>query len=577
MHTNFGRCTVRRMHSSDGGIFCAGNVFSQGKKPKKTRARAILMILFLLQLTRMSTKPVSPTIDRLDLLKRPVILRAIALILSFCLLLLGVHVTSIVAAHRGQLQDTATNTANMARVLASHAERTIKMGEAVLGEMVERAEYERFDSKETARLHARLQAVADTTPEIQELFIYDREGRRIVTSLEATLPGSNADREFFRYHMQHADRRVHIGLPIRSRSSGVLTIPLSRRVNRADGSFGGVVMASLKLDFFGKFYDSLDVGQSGTIILALDDGTLLYRRPFVEALVGTSINTGPVFQLYRKKGPVGTAMLTAKIDNIERLYSYRHLEQYPLLVAIAQSKEEILSEWWQTFIRMSCLVAGAIAILVWGAQRMIRQLMVREALEDELRRARVITEQHNVALQALANTDSLTGLANRRHFEQTLATEYERSRRTGKPCSVILSDVDFFKKYNDHYGHVEGDACLRQVATAIAGSLRRPADLAARYGGEEFVVLLPETDLDGASAVAEHIRQRIAALALPHADSPLGHVTISLGVYTGAAGEGSDAGAWIKAADSFLYDAKAAGRNRYVAGAQARDGASVAP
>jgi diguanylate cyclase (GGDEF)-like protein len=525
----------------------------------------------------MSTEPVSPTIDRLELLKRPVILRAIALILSFCLLLLGVHVTSIVAAHRGQLQDTATNTANMARVLASHAERTIKMGEAVLGEMVERAEYERLDSEETVRLHARLQAVADSTPEIQELFIYDREGRRIVTSLEATLPGSNADRAFFRYHMQHADRRVHIGQPIRSRSSGVITIPLSRRVNRADGSFGGVVMASLKLEFFGKFYDSLDVGQSGTIILALDDGTLLYRRPFVEAMVGTSIRNGPVLQLYQKNGPVGTAMLTAKIDNVERLYSYRHLEAYPLLVAIARSKEEILSEWWQTFIRMSCLVAGAIAILVWGAQRMIRQLMVREALEDELRRARVVTEQHNVALQALANTDSLTGLANRRHFEQTLATEHERSRRTGKPCSVILSDVDYFKKYNDHYGHVDGDACLRQVAAAIAGSLRRPADLAARYGGEEFVVLLPETDLDGASAVAENIRQRIAGLALPHADSPLGHVTISLGVYTGAAREGSDTGAWIKAADSLLYDAKAAGRNRYVAGAQACDGASVAP
>jgi diguanylate cyclase (GGDEF)-like protein len=524
----------------------------------------------------MSTKPTSSTIERLDLLKRPVILRAIALIICFCLLLLGVHITSIVGAHRGQLHDTATNTANMARVLASHAERTIKMGEAVLGEMVERAEYESLDSQETVRLHARLQAVADTTPEIQELFIYDRDGKRIVTSLEATLPGSNADREFFRYHMQHADRRVHIGHPIRSRSSGVLTIPLSRRVNRPDGSFGGVVMASLKLDFFGKFYDSLDVGKSGTIILALDDSTLLYRRPFDAAMVGVSIATGPVFQLYRRNGPVGTAMLTAKIDNVERLYSYRHLEAYPLVVAIARSKEEILSEWWQTFIKMSCLVAGAIAILVWGAQRMIRQLIVREALEGELRRARAITEQHNVALQALANTDSLTGLANRRHFEKTLAIEYERSRRTGKPCSVILSDVDYFKKYNDHYGHVEGDACLRQVAAAIAGSLRRPADLAARYGGEEFVVILPETSLEGASAVADNIRKRIAALALPHADSPLGRVTISLGVHSGVAVGGAGMEAWIKAADSLLYDAKAAGRNRFVAGAQEPDGASDA-
>ena len=264
-------------------------------------------------------------------------------------------------------------------------------------------------------------------------------------------------------------------------------------------------------------------------------------------------------------------MLVAKIDNVERLYSYRHLEEYPLLVAIAQSKQEILDSWWSAFIRMSCLVAGAIGLLIWGAQRMIRQLMLREALEDELRRARALTEQHNVALQELANTDSLTGLANRRHFEKTLGTEQERTRRTGKPCSVILSDVDYFKKYNDHYGHVDGDACLRQVATAIAGSLRRPADLAARYGGEEFIVILPETDLEGACAVAENIRSRIAALRMEHADSPLGHVTISLGVYTGYATDGGgEAEGWVKAADSLLYDAKSAGRNRFSAAEQAR-------
>jgi len=520
----------------------------------------------------MSISSPPSSIDRLDKLRRPVIFRAIALIVVFCLLLLGVHVSSIVAAYQGQLDDTSVSTDNMARALASHAERTILIGGTVLSEMVERAEYEQLDGKETARLHARLQAVASSTPEIQELFIYDSAGNRLVTSLATTLRGSNADREFFRYHMTHADRQVHIGHPIRSRSSGVLTIPLSRRVNRPDGSFGGVVMASLRLDFFGKFYGSLDVGKSGTIILALDNGTLLYRRPFDAAMVGSDIKSGPIYQLYKKNGPVGTAMLTAKIDNVERLYSYRHLDGYPLLVAIAQSKEEILSAWWRSFIRMSCLVAGAVGIVAWGGQRMIRQLMVREALEDELRRARAVTEQHNVDLQALANTDSLTGLANRRHFEQTLATEQERARRSGKPCSVILSDVDYFKKYNDHYGHVEGDACLRQVAAAIAGSLRRPADLAARYGGEEFVIILPETGLEGASAVAENIRARIAALALPHADSPFGHVTISLGVYTGIATTGGAAGDWIKAADSLLYDAKAAGRNRFAAAEQARAG-----
>jgi diguanylate cyclase (GGDEF)-like protein len=181
-----------------------------------------------------------------------------------------------------------------------------------------------------------------------------------------------------------------------------------------------------------------------------------------------------------------------------------------------------------------------------------------------LREAQEVTELQNVSLQAQANTDSLTGLGNRRLFEQTAANEQERARRSGKPCSLIMSDVDFFKKYNDRYGHVAGDACLRQVALAIACGLRRPADLAARYGGEEFVIVLPETDLDGARAVAENIRASIAAQAIPHADSPFSHVTLSLGVYTAAPAAG-DVALWTRAADAALYEAKETGRNRVVA------------
>lgn len=521
--------------------------------------------------------PIKPSsIDLLDEIRKPVIPRAIALIVAFCLLLVVVHVTSMLSARQGELSDTETSTANMARALASHAERSIKMAESILDEMVERAEFAEPDNKETVRLHARLAAIVAATPEIQELFIYDADGNRLVTSLPRTLPGSNADREFFRYHVQHADRGVHIGMPIHSRSTGILTIPLSRRVERPDGSFGGVVMASLRLDYFGKFYESFDVGKTGTIVLVVDNGTLLFRRPFNPAAVGSDFRASAIYQLYKTMGPVGTAMRVAKVDGIERLYSYRHLDGFPLLVAIAQSKDEILESWRSAAIKMSCMVAAAIAFLAWGGHRMIRQLMVREALEDELRHARELTEEHNIALQALANTDSLTGLANRRHFERILALEHERGRRTGKPCTVILADVDHFKKYNDHYGHVAGDACLRDVAAAIAGSLRRPADLAARYGGEEFIVILPETDLDGACAVGEQIRARIAGLALDHDASPFGHVTISLGVYTGyATGRVDEPARWIKAADTLLYGAKAAGRNRVAAQTDDVDMASL--
>jgi diguanylate cyclase (GGDEF)-like protein len=120
--------------------------------------------------------------------------------------------------------------------------------------------------------------------------------------------------------------------------------------------------------------------------------------------------------------------------------------------------------------------------------------------------------------------------------------------------------------YTDRYGHVAGDACLREVADAIGASLKRPADLAARYGGEEFVVVLPDTDLVGACAVAEQIRSRIAALVISHEDSQIGHVTVSLGVYTAHPGAGGgDTADWIRAADAMLYRAKGAGRNCFVA------------
>jgi diguanylate cyclase (GGDEF)-like protein len=127
-----------------------------------------------------------------------------------------------------------------------------------------------------------------------------------------------------------------------------------------------------------------------------------------------------------------------------------------------------------------------------------------------------------------------------------------------------MCDVDFFKKYNDRYGHVAGDDCLRKVAAAIGAGARRPVDLAARYGGEEFALVLPDTGLEGATIVAEAIRTAVAALALEHADSPTGKVSVSLGVVAAPTGTEPD-GAWVEAADRLLYEAKAGGRNRVAA------------
>ncbi len=168
----------------------------------------------------------------------------------------------------------------------------------------------------------------------------------------------------------------------------------------------------------------------------------------------------------------------------------------------------------------------------------------------------------NQELQRLSMTDGLTGIANRRLFDESLDREWRRCRRLKKPLSIILFDVDFFKKYNDRYGHQTGDECLRLVAKEVSRTASRPGDMAARYGGEEFVLILAETDQEGARWVADRIRQNLSALRIPHDGSDYKHVTISCGVVSVVPGEELSAEKLVKSADIALYIAKEQGRNR---------------
>ena len=178
---------------------------------------------------------------------------------------------------------------------------------------------------------------------------------------------------------------------------------------------------------------------------------------------------------------------------------------------------------------------------------------------------RDITVQHEQkgVLATLASRDGLTGLANRRTFDETLVAEVRRASRAEAPLSLLMIDVDCFKSFNDAYGHQHGDVCLRAVAAAIEGAVKRAGDTVARYGGEEFSVILPDTDLSGAAIIAERIRHAVEELGLEHRASTSGAVvTVSLGATT-AERDGLNADELVKAADSALYRSKRAGRNRF--------------
>lgn len=165
------------------------------------------------------------------------------------------------------------------------------------------------------------------------------------------------------------------------------------------------------------------------------------------------------------------------------------------------------------------------------------------------------------ALEKLASRDGLTGLANRRCFDDTLHTEWARALRLCQPLSLLMVDVDNFKAYNDANGHLGGDECLKRIATAVASEIRAN-DLVARYGGEEFAVILPNQSLKGAAVVAERIRRRVEALQVPNGPAPLRLVTVSIGAATAIAGPDNSASDLVAIADAALYRAKHLGRNR---------------
>lgn len=174
-------------------------------------------------------------------------------------------------------------------------------------------------------------------------------------------------------------------------------------------------------------------------------------------------------------------------------------------------------------------------------------------------------ERLNRQLERLAHSDGLTQLANRRHFDETLAREWDRLRREGRPLAVLFIDVDFFKPYNDTYGHAAGDDCLAALGGVLQQAARRPGDLAARYGGEEFVIILPGTDVAGAREVAERVLADVDALGIPHAGSQVsGNVTVSIGLAVRIPGPSDSAEELLEAADRAVYTAKRTGRHRIV-------------
>ncbi|QJQ20871.1 GGDEF domain-containing protein [Pseudomonas sp. SK] len=447
---------------------------------------------------------------------------------------------------------------NLARATAQHAEDAIRQVDAITAALAERLEGDGFGHIDRPRLHALLVQQKNIMPQLHGLFVYDAEGNWIVTDQAAIPPkANNADRDYFIYHRTHSDRGVHIGSVVRSRSTGDLIIPISRRLEHADGSFAGVLLGTIKVDWFVHYYGDFKIDERGALVLALRDGTILVRRPFVERVVGSSLAKSEIFRNHLPYAAEGLVEAVAVVDGTPRLYAYRALASYPLVVEAGLSRESIVAPWRHDAIKsMAVLLLLLLGLAAFGGV-VLRQLRERIFIERALHQA-------HQTLKSLALTDSLTGLGNRRRLDAVFEAELRRARRQGYSLTLVMLDLDYFKAYNDRYGHPAGDQCLRRFGEVLQQALKRPADLAVRYGGEEFTLLLPDTDARGAELLVEEVQQLLRRQMLEHAGSPLGRLSCSAGIATGdPAREEVTAERLMAAADAALYEAKRQGRDRY--------------
>jgi diguanylate cyclase (GGDEF)-like protein/PAS domain S-box-containing protein len=610
-------------------------------------------------------------------------LLAAGFIALVCAAILGISALGEWRSRATTLKGAETDMANLARSLTQHAEDSLELMDTGIVGVVSRLETDGTGFETLSKLRKVLEARKDGLKRIYGIVILDGNGDWLTSS--GVMGVNLADREYFQHHKRSASRDVFVGTPVRSKTDGEWIITVSRRFNRPDGSFAGVVFAAISSKYFSLFYQQFDNGAHGAITLLNADGIVLARSPDNGAVVGRDISNEPLFRDPLLRSASGVYYFRSPLDGMQRLSFYKRSDQFPLVVLAAVQQDEVLAPWRQAAItHMAFVLALVTLVAIIGfylvrqllrGQRMAIALAAKEAnfrllaesssdmvtrigldeqicyaspssdrivgwrpeqlvgtpalagvnpedlprvaevvaalkrgeaeearltyrtrhrekveiwLESTLRVTRTVggkidgvvavsrdmTEQKNLEekLETLATEDGLTGIANRRRFDERLQEEWSRAYRDGTSLSLLLVDVDRFKKFNDQYGHPAGDVCLRSIANILAAEARRPGDLAARYGGEEFTLLLPNTDAAGCSQIGERVRLALGKAAMPHSlNHPSRRVTVSLGgaVCQPKSEKSKSCISLIEIADRALYVAKQEGRDRLVMSDQA--------
>ena len=373
--------------------------------------------------------------------------------------------------------------------------------------------------------------------------------------------------EYFQAFRKEDDNKTFFAKPIIGRDTKQWLFHASRRLNKPDGSLGGAVNVGVDPIYFADFFRQMELGEGYGITLLGRDGYVRVRQTKKDTDVGSDAREATVFKIQPPQF-AGTYTDVSVVDNTRRIYTYRIMLDFPFILSVSVLESEALADFYHrreqylvAAVAICLTIVCVFTLLIWMVTQKLRsEEKLRQAhsqLELKVAQRTRELQDANHELQRLTSIDGLTAIANRRRFDEYIEQAGER----GTALVVIMVDIDWFKKYNDDYGHPAGDECLKIVARALESGVNRVTDLVARYGGEEFVVVLPETSGDGGLVVAEKLREGIEALAIEHRESPYGRVTISLGVAATLSAHQIPMGVLLHAADQALFEAKKSGKN----------------
>ena len=383
---------------------------------------------------------------------------------------------------------------------------------------------------------------ATTARHFGAIQVFDADGRLTIdaSTLDAQ-PENRSDEDYFKVHRDNPDAGLFISRPMLFR--GAYSIVLSRRVSDTDGGFMGVVAGSIRFSYFHELFERLSLDPADTITVLKRDRTIMMRRPFDLDIIGKNLGIQQKWKPDNLKAG-GSFAGQGPVDATPRLY-VRSNGSGPMFVVAGKPLSAVFELWQREAYRIGAVVLALILFVLASTLVLAREIGRRADAESRL--------------EEMATTDALTGLRNRRKFDQAIDLEWRRAMRQNTPVALLMIDADHFKAYNDTFGHQAGDQVLVGIAICISDSVRRAGDCAARYGGEEFAVLLPDTSADDAFKIAETIRRKVQGWSDAQAGS-----TVSCGVASLVPTAGVDWPILVAAADKALYAAKAGGRNQSV-------------